>query len=777
MDRKIKKVYQKYFGIKNPYDYQIKVAKALLEQKKSVILRAPTGAGKTSAAVAPFLLACEEKMDFPRRLIYSLPLRILVNVLKDELNSNKNVNEFVSVTIQTGEQPNDRLFRGDIIFATIDQTLGSFLKLPVSVPYRSANINAGAIISSFLVFDEVHLLDFERSFATVFGILSRLREITPFVVMTATLPLNVIEYLKAELGAIFIDVSVREVEKIPNQAHKKRFLKLIDSPLKAHKILDNHKPSDKTIIMCNTVNRAQQLYLELKELLLEQKKDNTKIILIHSRFLGRDREEKERQISKLFEKKSSAQNVILISTQVIEVGMNISCNKLHTELCPVDSFLQRVGRCARFPDETGEVFVYKLPEDKRNPWAPYEKEQCEETEKWLARNIGKPLDWEGALLLTEQVLARLSIKWLDLLKARFRDHLNEIIRAMSSCDGSYYSSLIRSIDSVNTVILSNPKPVEELLNYESISLSRKILKGFIKKCQKSGMDWAVQKLISDGNSYFLQPAKSTDINGILYILSPQAAHYSSEIGLCLLSEKGESREFSPLPLKQRIYFEYEYIKENWLDHTEKCLSVFKQIKDKELGIAAKKLSLLIFNNSELVEKLALLSVALHDTGKLTQEFQSKVNDGNTNELLAHSGIKNEKIGFPHAPAGACILANILKEIAGNLIGNESDKKLIIFRTVLQAIATHHNPVVKNSPRYKLSKGSENQIEFALKLVNIDVSRSLLIKQNEKQSLEKLFNIGRNYIWEERFLYLFLVRIIRLSDRFSFYLEQKNKLCR
>src|SRR5262245_3072953 len=57
-----------------PFDYQVKVARLLLE-RRSIVLRAPTGAGKTWAVLAPFLF-CEPDRR-PSRLIYALPLRTL----------------------------------------------------------------------------------------------------------------------------------------------------------------------------------------------------------------------------------------------------------------------------------------------------------------------------------------------------------------------------------------------------------------------------------------------------------------------------------------------------------------------------------------------------------------------------------------------------------------------------------------------------------------------------------------------------------------------------
>src|ERR1700741_3807005 len=57
-----------------PFDYQVKIARLILE-RKNVVLRAPTGAGKTWAVLAPFLFCAPDKR--PARLIYALPLRTL----------------------------------------------------------------------------------------------------------------------------------------------------------------------------------------------------------------------------------------------------------------------------------------------------------------------------------------------------------------------------------------------------------------------------------------------------------------------------------------------------------------------------------------------------------------------------------------------------------------------------------------------------------------------------------------------------------------------------
>ncbi|MFN6569877.1 DEAD/DEAH box helicase [Dendronalium sp. ChiSLP03b] len=176
-----------------PRNFQREAIAKLLNQQ-DILLRAPTGSGKTETAIAPFLFAKHLKLDFPNKLIYVVPLRTLANSLRQRAetlvaNWEKAYPSYHSpiVTLQTGENPEDPRFEGDIVFCTIDQMLSSFLNIPYSVGRGSANVNSGAIFASYLVFDELHLLDPDRSFATVLKVLQQVKGIAPFLLMTATL--------------------------------------------------------------------------------------------------------------------------------------------------------------------------------------------------------------------------------------------------------------------------------------------------------------------------------------------------------------------------------------------------------------------------------------------------------------------------------------------------------------------------------------------------------------------------------------------------------------
>ena len=106
-------------------------------------------------------------------------------------------------------------------------------------------------------------------------------------------------------------------------------------------VLEKHQPASGTIVILNRVNRARDLFAELEK---NAKKQNLpERVLVHSRFRQMEREKLSARIKEPGEK-------IVIATQAIEAGVDISSRTLITELAPWSSLVQRFGRCNR----TGE---------------------------------------------------------------------------------------------------------------------------------------------------------------------------------------------------------------------------------------------------------------------------------------------------------------------------------------------------------------------------------------------------------------------------------------
>jgi CRISPR-associated endonuclease/helicase Cas3 len=166
-----------------------------------MVLRAPTGSGKTLAVLAPFLL--DRHHIGARRLIYALPLRTLAQGIYQ--TARDLAPSTWTVTLQTGEQPDDPFFtRGDIIVTTYDQVLSGMLCGPYGQSPRLNNINAAAVAGNMVVFDEFHLMEPSKAFLTGIACLSLFGDVTRSVWMTATATSPLIGELQRALQPEYI---------------------------------------------------------------------------------------------------------------------------------------------------------------------------------------------------------------------------------------------------------------------------------------------------------------------------------------------------------------------------------------------------------------------------------------------------------------------------------------------------------------------------------------------------------------------------------------------
>jgi hypothetical protein len=180
-----------------PYPHQQRTAEAFMAGK-SVLLRAPTGSGKTEAIVGPFLHALAEGTAATPRLVYSLPLRVLATSLRDRVAQWA---PDVPIMCQHGDEPQAALFHRPVVFTTVDQTIESFITCPPTLPRKLGNIAAGAVSGAVLAFDEVQLLDPVRALQSMMVLLEYQRHLDiPFFIATATLPDALADLLVERFG-------------------------------------------------------------------------------------------------------------------------------------------------------------------------------------------------------------------------------------------------------------------------------------------------------------------------------------------------------------------------------------------------------------------------------------------------------------------------------------------------------------------------------------------------------------------------------------------------
>ncbi len=775
-----------------PHPLQECIANVLLDNH-NVVLTAPTGAGKTYAALVPFLWSRQMNKPIADRLIYALPLRTLATSL---YKSTKEICENLNITIQTGEQKGDPFFEGDIIFTTIDQLLSGYLNIPVSLPARVSNINAGALIGAMVVFDEFHLLDPGKAMGTAIEMMDRLKQYSRFVIMTATMSEESCNWLAEKINAERVVVGKKEVSNIQSKFDKGRQVRNWEWKgcfMSAKDILKIHQ--QRSIIICNTVKRAQGIYRELEEL-LKQKGNKTEIVLLHSRFFPEDRQSKEKKVLQQFGKKAQAEkaNIILVTTQVVEAGIDISAENLHTELAPMNSLIQRAGRCARYGGE-GKVWVYELLDPKNT--LPYPPELVESTRLELQNNPITTLNFLEEQELVNRVHTKMEDNALSLY-----DNLNAVRKkvreAFEGGDPSKRSELIREIDSINVLITDNPEGVRFdrakwplTLSIPRTSLWQ--LKDCFKAKGNDDSNWILKRPESSDDEEMglhFEWRVITDIKEAVYTpwliaIHPGYACYSKQIGL----EIGRAGDYQKIEYRDRPQtLRYHYNCETWSDHVQQLVPQCDKLLNESL-VSLKNISQ-VYNFSEnQLENMAKLACILHDAGKLSTCWQEAAKNWQAdnypndpeylkNEPLAHTTYDPEKDwqksrtgGYRynrghHAVEGAFAGANCIF-CYYSVIFNSKDCNWLT-RLTISAIARHHGSRASELSDFQLVPEAEVWIKRALSEINLNLETKHLTDRPDigKRKAFKMALINfTNPDWEKWIpLYFWLVRLVRLADQ-------------
>ena len=685
-----------------PRQFQHQTIAAILAGQ-NILLRAPTGAGKTETAIAPFLFAKVLGVsDFPNKLIYIVPLRTLATSLRDrtvklvkrwEAQYREENERRLVVTLQTGENPEDPRFEGDIIFCTIDQLLSSFLSIPYSVGRGSANVNAGVVFASYLVFDELHLLDPDRSFATTLELLKQVQGISPFLLMTATLTEELAAQIQQEIQSLvpqrqrsalnaihLMNIAVEDLNAIET---RQRFFEPVSSPLTAPVIVEDIQTFQRkrVIVLCNTVAQAQGLFQDFRDLTQD---DSIQISLLHSRFLPDDRKQKEKDLKQTFGKEGCQTDDgychVLISTQVIEAGMDLTCDVMHTMLCPMNALLQRAGRCARFANQVGFVKVYRevqvgealsiltqseddddqiaeVEQRRRRQFLPYEDVVCELTWTVLQHHsqssLGTmPVGYEVEASWVNQVHEsgdQQQAKQRQANSLEFHKLFNKAI-----FEGEQVAkNLIRHVDNRSIFMVEEKPTIDldlpevDLRGLEAFSLPRTtLLKLFRDFQERHPQDWLFKEIVQPDKTsegYSLPVARPITnqhaiSSSIRLLVNPRYADYDNEIGLQIGADVEGNYLSQVKPVRSNSQ-EYCYHMDTYIGHLGRIWTCwqkpfplthpkYQSMRDEQLQAGGRFLRRKFFpdatpqKSEALFELLVFLAVITHDLGKLQLQWQA-----------------------------------------------------------------------------------------------------------------------------------------------------------
>lgn len=352
-------------------------------------LNIPTGTGKTLNGLN-LALRLKKKMNRNSRIIYALPFTSIIDqnfdiinqVLKPEKESILLKHHYLSHRKFDEEDDYDFNMAEYMIESwESEMIVTSFVQLLESmVSNRNRKLKKICRLqNAIIILDEVQAIPAEylsllkyvmQIYAKHFG--------CKFIVVTATLPVIFDQNEYIEL--------IPEKEKIFDSMNR---IKLINHPelmnlddffpIAISHIEEN--PTKSFLFILNTINSSISFYQQIQEAF-----PNHDIYYLSGNVIPKHRLERIRQI-----KSDSERPKIVISTQVVEAGVDIDLDIVYRDIAPLDSIFQAAGRCNRNQvKEKGEVHLIRLVDDGK-PYAGYvydSKVLLKATEESLNNKMG-----------------------------------------------------------------------------------------------------------------------------------------------------------------------------------------------------------------------------------------------------------------------------------------------------------------------------------------------------------------------------------------------------
>ncbi|MCA9188082.1 MAG: CRISPR-associated helicase Cas3', partial [Planctomycetales bacterium] len=379
-----------------PHPWQLELAAS--DCCRNRLVRIPTGLGKTLGVLLAWayhrLERCDER--WPRRLIWCLPMRTLVEQTFDEARSilkSAGFDSMASVNMLMGgvdqvdwhHEPENPA----ILVGTQDMLLSRALNRGYAAARARWPIDYGLLNHDALwIMDEVQLMDVGLATSAqlqAFRDSDARHALKPCFTwwMSATLQPDWLKSVDTEPCHVNWTENICTIP--PAGRHggvweitKECSTQSIDIKkandfaariLQAHENAIDGEYGRITLVVCNTVDRAVVTY---DALVKHGRRDG--IELVHSRFRPAERELwRKRFLTR--EACDRGVNRIIVATQVVEAGVDISATCLVTELAPWPSLVQRFGRCARYGG-SGQVIVVDRGHDEKS-CAPYSAEELE----------------------------------------------------------------------------------------------------------------------------------------------------------------------------------------------------------------------------------------------------------------------------------------------------------------------------------------------------------------------------------------------------------------
>lgn len=349
---------------------------------KVLSLNVPTGTGKTLASLSLALKLRERlsnERNFKPRVIYALPFLSIID---------QNYGVFEDVLNPGGEEVDSRLLLkhhhlADVKYKAEDNEFevgksrllleGWNSEIIVTTFWQLFNTlfsnrnrqlrKFNKLANSIIILDEVQAVP-HQYWQLIHDALKLLCDKfnTYVIFITATQPL-IFEEATGEIKEIaqkkeeyFRGLNrIELIPKIENALTLDEFKALLEKDLIEKKDKD-------FLVVLNTIGSAQEVYAFIQRLKLE----NTKGFFLSTNVIPKERLKRIKEIRNIGETKEPARKVI-VSTQLIEAGVDIDADIVYRDFAPLDSINQVAGRCNRnsSKDDKGTVSIFILKDDRK----------------------------------------------------------------------------------------------------------------------------------------------------------------------------------------------------------------------------------------------------------------------------------------------------------------------------------------------------------------------------------------------------------------------------
>ena len=335
---------------------QTQAVTGLNDSDESVaVLQGAAGCGKTKIALE------WAASNHARKIIWVCPRVQVCQGLLNDLTSSEYL-PHTKIEICTGEfktihqhgkevpTPDNEEFSGDIVLTTIDQVLNTITthtKITGLVQFMNAHV----------VFDEYHEYIPMAGFNLLFSELVACKQLQSKTQNTLLVSATPNYYFVQEL----LGIDEGDIVSMPSFNQSKyhiEFQAFDESHEDESNPLYQLQPKN-TFVISNTAITAQKSFI--------QNQGEEQSILIHSKFKQTDRKTLFDKVFDAFKQNGNKNYDVLREGPIVQASLNITCNKMITEMTNAENWLQRMGRLDRFGEnEVPNLYVSAVSEHVRS---------------------------------------------------------------------------------------------------------------------------------------------------------------------------------------------------------------------------------------------------------------------------------------------------------------------------------------------------------------------------------------------------------------------------